>query len=106
MGSRYLCDSADFPMSLTEFDDRDASPTRDPGLHGDGARLRLLLNLLVTTLERIRGDDPLPDVRRVAAPDRWGDEGFVYLESNLPGVPGSEIDISIHEGLVFIRIER
>jgi hypothetical protein len=106
MGPFYFCGLIDLSMRSTEFNDRDASPTRTPDLHGDGLRLRLLLNLLVTTLQRIRADDPVPDVRSGAAPERWGDEEFVYLESNLPGVPGSEIDISIHEGLVFIRIER
>ncbi len=84
----------------------DVSPTRQPTRDGDGTHLLHLLDLLVNTLQRIRHNDSLPDARRGTAPKRWEDEGHVYLESNLSGVPGPEIDISIHEGIVFIRIVR
>jgi HSP20 family molecular chaperone IbpA len=90
----------------TEWDHREISPTRSPHLDGDGDLLLHLLDLLATALGRVRADDPLPDVGRGATVERWEDDDHVYLESKLPGGPGSEIDISIHEGLVFIRIER
>jgi hypothetical protein len=90
----------------TGRDLREFSPPRSPHLDGDGARLVRLLNLLVAALGRIRADDLPPDDRGGVGPERWEDEGYVYLESNLPGVSESETDLSIHEGRVFIRIEK
>ena len=93
-------------MSKTKWEHREISPTGSPDLDGDGARLFNLLNLLVTALERLRADDPLPGACRGPVSERWEDEGYVYLESDLPSVLGSEMDISIHRDRVFIRIER
>ena len=39
-------------------------------------------------------------------PERWEDEEFIYLEADLPGEPGPDIDICFHSGRAFIRMER
>jgi len=93
-------------MNNFELNHHEIDPTRSPDLDGDGARVLYLLNLLVIALVRTCADDPRPDIRRGTAVARWEDDDYVYLESNLPRVPGSEIDINFHEGRVFIRIER
>ena len=93
-------------MSKAECEQQDLTPTRRP-THDVGCTcLSHLLNLLVAALERTRAGDPFPEARRSEAPERWEDEGHVYLESGLLAVPGSEIDICIHDGRAHIRIER
>jgi HSP20 family molecular chaperone IbpA len=78
------------------MDDPQKPSTRDR----DYARLAPLLKRLVNALRRIASDDgPLPAGQR-------DHEGHIYLEFDLPGVVGSDVDISIHEGRAFIRIER
>ena len=72
----------------------------------DGVGLLQLLNRLVVALEPTRSGDPIALARRGAAPERWEDKDYVYVEANLAGEAESEIDISIHGGLVFIRIVR
>ena len=39
-------------------------------------------------------------------PERWEDEEFIYLEADLHGKAGSDIDICIHSGRAFIRMEQ
>jgi len=72
----------------------------------DGASLLDVLNRLVTALEPPRDGAPVLEARRGAVPERWEDGDYFYVEANLAGVPESDIDISIHGGLVFIRIVR
>jgi HSP20 family molecular chaperone IbpA len=84
------------------MDDPQKSSTRDR----DYARLPPLLKRLVNALERIAKDDSLPAVPSSAAPERWEDESYIYLEFDLPGVLGSELEVGIHEGRAYIRIER
>ena len=39
-------------------------------------------------------------------PERWEDEEFIYLQVDLQGDPGPDIDICIHSGRVFIRMDQ
>jgi hypothetical protein len=61
-----------------------------------------LLEELVQTRHGLRPADA-PDATLL---ERWEDEAFIYLEVDLPGEPGPDIDICIREGRVFIRMER
>jgi HSP20 family molecular chaperone IbpA len=72
----------------------------------DGAGLLSVLARLVTALEPSHDGDPMIEERWGAAPERWEDNNYVYVEANLAGASEAEIDISIHSGLVFIRIVR
>jgi HSP20 family molecular chaperone IbpA len=60
----------------------------------------------VIGLERDTHDAPLPDSPLGDVPGRWEGGGHVYFEFELPGLLGSEVDICIHGGRVFIRIKR
>jgi hypothetical protein len=65
-----------------------------------------VLARLVQELMRIH-DDVVPAVAiHPAPPERWEDEEFIYLEAELDGEPGPDIDICIHSGRAFIRIEQ
>jgi hypothetical protein len=37
-------------------------------------------------------------------PERWEDGEFIYLEADLHGEAGPDIDICLHSGRVFIRM--
>ena len=38
--------------------------------------------------------------------DRWEDEEYVYLQTDLEAIFGSEIDINVHDGRFYVRVER
>ncbi len=63
-----------------------------------------LLVELVQILEQIKdgsrasGDSELMD--------RWEDDEYVYLQTDLEAIFGSEIDINVHEGRFYVRLER
>jgi HSP20 family molecular chaperone IbpA len=38
--------------------------------------------------------------------DRWEDDAYVYLGSAMPDIPDRDIDISVHDGNIMIRVER
>jgi hypothetical protein len=38
--------------------------------------------------------------------DRWDDDAYVYIEAQLPSGLDIEADISVHDGRVFIRMEK
>ena len=68
--------------------------------------LHQLLTQLLRELVQIR-DGMRPAVAlQGTPPERWEDEGFIYLETGLPGEPGPDVDICIHAGQAFIRMER
>jgi hypothetical protein len=72
----------------------------------DTACLLHLLNRLVVALEPTRSGDPITLACPGAAPERWEDKDYVYVETSLGSAPESDIDISILGDLVFIRIGR
>jgi len=60
----------------------------------------------VQELMRIR-DGIVPTVAlHPTPPEWWEDEEFIYLEADLHGEPGPDIDICIHSGRAFIRMEQ
>jgi hypothetical protein len=71
----------------------------------DMSLLPELLARLVQELMRIR-DGVVPSVAHHPTPtERWEDEEFIYLETELHKEPGPVIDICIHSGRAFIRME-
>jgi hypothetical protein len=72
----------------------------------DGVGLLSVLARLVTALEPSHAGGPVSEERCRSVPERWEDNNYVYVEANLAGAPEADIDISIHSGLVFIRIVR
>ncbi|WP_165252839.1 hypothetical protein [Paludisphaera soli] len=62
-----------------------------------------LLVELVQGLERMAEQSQAIDAR---SPERWDGEGWAYLEVEVPGVTGLEIDINVHLGRAYIRVER
>ncbi len=41
-----------------------------------------------------------------AAVERWEDDDYIYLETDLEGARETEIDINLHDGRFYIRVER
>jgi HSP20 family molecular chaperone IbpA len=75
-------------------------------IHDDGAALVAYLNCLISALEPRRTDAPNLEDRHSAVADKWEDSNYFYVEANIPGATESDIDISIHSGIAFIRIVR
>jgi len=67
---------------------------------------RALLALLGRVLTRIGGGDGAPPIRPGGLPARWDDEEYVYLEAVLPKPSDFGADITVHNGRVFIRLEK
>jgi HSP20 family molecular chaperone IbpA len=65
-----------------------------------------LLTQLLEKLVRVRDRPDPADALHGPPVERREDEEFIYLEVGLPGVTGPDIDICIHEGRAFIRMER
>ena len=66
------------------------------------------INRLESLFDRVFGDDggfvsqawpPLP----VAI---WGDDDHIYIEAEVPGVAENDVDVTVHNGMLFIRGER
>ncbi len=38
--------------------------------------------------------------------DRWEDDAYIYLEAMLPDIHDRDVDISVHDGKVVIRMEK
>jgi hypothetical protein len=63
-----------------------------------------LLGCLLSHLERLAaGGGSAEDD---GSSDRWEDEGYVYLEAELPAFDGLDVDISVGEGRAFVRVGR
>ncbi len=67
---------------------------------------RALLALLGRVLTRIGRCDDAPPILPEGLPDRWDDEAYVYLEAVLTQPVDIGADISVHDGRVFIRLEK
>jgi hypothetical protein len=72
----------------------------------DGPGLLNVLNRLVNALDPSHSGDPVVGMTCGRSPKRWKDTDYFYVEANLAESSESDIDISIHGGLVFIRIVR
>jgi hypothetical protein len=72
--------------------------------NSDPSSLPEVLARLVRELTQIR-DGVVPAVAlQPTPPERWEDEEFIYLEADLHGEAGHDIDICIHSCRVFIRM--
>jgi HSP20 family molecular chaperone IbpA len=59
---------------------------------------------LVGILERLRES---PSVKsNEGTLERWEDEEYIYLETDLGSVSAPEIDVNVHDGRVYIRMAR
>jgi hypothetical protein len=38
--------------------------------------------------------------------ERWEDAEYIYLQTNLDSVFDEEIDVNVHDGRVYVRLER
>jgi hypothetical protein len=73
----------------------------------DRRTLLYLLSFLLAGFERI----PSTRVPVTTGPaewlDQWHDEEYVYLETRIPDdTSGLEIDLHVHDGVIFARIRR
>lgn len=67
---------------------------------------RALLALLGRVLTRIGRGDGVPPILPGGLPARWDDEAYVYLEAVLTQPIDFGADITVHDGRVFIRLEK
>jgi hypothetical protein len=67
---------------------------------------RALLALLGRVLTRIGQGDGAPPSRPGDLPARWDDAEYVYLEAALTQPIDFGADITVHDGRVFIRLEK
>ncbi len=67
---------------------------------------RVLLALLGRVLTRIGQGDGGPPILPGGLPARWDDEAYVYLEAVLTKPIEFGADITVHDGRVFIRLEK
>lgn len=62
------------------------------------------LGQLLVILEQVRQDGIPPSLE--GDPQWWEDEDYLYLEFAPLNGPTSEIDLNVHNGTAFIRVER
>ena len=81
--------------------------------HADGLPIegqRSVLGILGCWLDRIdRAEDgPASDRsdRSDRPPARWEDDEHVYFEATLPDIPAQDVEVSVHDGRIMIRIEK
>jgi HSP20 family molecular chaperone IbpA len=59
---------------------------------------------LVQILERLKNSPADPAGSKSI--DRWDDDQYIYLETDLGAIFDSEIDINVHDGRFYVRLER
>jgi len=65
------------------------------------------INRLDSFFDRVfRDDGPLARAWSGVPMAVWEDDDHVYVEAELPGVRDEDVDITVHNGLLFIRGER
>ena len=67
--------------------------------------LRNLFGRLLRVIDRNESNETHSD-RGNHAFDWWGGDGCLYLESLCPDLSERDVDISVHDGKIFIRLER
>jgi hypothetical protein len=82
------------PMPATPADVTPGQPVVDP--------LRALLN----DLARLARGEPEATAVGAGPVAAWSDGGTVYVEVDLPEAAGVFLDISVHDGRVFIRLAK
>lgn len=65
------------------------------------------VNRLMSLFDRLFPEMPFNPASAWEAPAAvWEDENSVHVEADLPGLTEKEIELSVHEGCLFIRGER
>jgi len=65
------------------------------------------VNRLEALFDRVFGDDGVTARSWSGAPlAMWEDDDRIYVEAELPGVAGEDLDITVHDGALSIRGER
>jgi HSP20 family protein len=65
------------------------------------------MNRLDTFFDRFFGDGPAFEGWGPGVPiSMWEDDDHVYVEAELPGVAQSDVEVTVHNGMLFIRWER
>jgi hypothetical protein len=64
------------------------------------------LSALLEELAQVRDGVKLAISPEGTAIEPFGDEGYIYLEADLPGNPGLDIDIFVHKTRALVRMER
>jgi len=66
------------------------------------------INRLDNLFDRVFGDDGgfLGQAWPGMPVAMWEDEDHIYIEAELPGVSEQDVDITVHNGMLFIRGER
>lgn len=67
--------------------------------------LRDLFGRFLQVIDRNESNETHSD-RGDHAFDWWGGDGCLYLESVCPNLSDRDVDISVHDGKIFIRLER
>jgi hypothetical protein len=67
--------------------------------------LIVLLRSLLSSLGR-HGHGEVPPGVYGSPPDRWDDDSYKYFESHVAELADCDIDISLHDGNVLIRVAR
>ena len=62
------------------------------------------INRLDSFFDRVLGEDDLSGRGRAGVPVAlWEDEDHIYVEADLPGMTHRDVDITVHDGMLFIR---
>ncbi|MBX6313563.1 MAG: Hsp20/alpha crystallin family protein [Isosphaeraceae bacterium] len=65
------------------------------------------INRLDALFDRLLSEDDLLDPMGSSVPlAMWEDEDHIYVEAELPGLTDKDVEIMVHNGMLFIRGER
>lgn len=62
----------------------------------------------INRLDGLFGGGPRPAASTRSWPPAamWEDDDFIHVEVDLPGVMDEDVNITVHEGILFVRFER
>ncbi len=69
------------------------------------AALSDLVRHLLAVVERLESGEPPADADCDDS-GCWRDESYLYVETTIPDADDRDLDVSVHHGLVMIRISR
>jgi HSP20 family protein len=65
------------------------------------------INRIDSIFDRVFGEDGLLGTAWRGVPvGMWQDDDHIYVEAELPGMTDQDVDITVHNGMLFIRGER
>ena len=68
-------------------------------------RMKALAKMTKNNPTNAGGSLPPPEIPEPATSE-WEDDNFAYFEYELPGRVGPDIDVSVHDGMAMIRVEK